>query len=110
MEKPGRDIRAFVVGKEVICAIYRSSKHWITNTARGGQASNCPITEELRSICLKASNAVGGGILAIDLFETKSGLVINEINHTMEFRNSIATTGVNIPEKIINYLEMKHNV
>ncbi len=35
--KPGRDIRAFVVGDETICAIYRTSEHWITNTARGGR-------------------------------------------------------------------------
>ena len=49
-------------------------------------------------------DAVGGGLLALDLFETENGLTINEINHTMEFRNSITTTGVNIPEKMINYV------
>ena len=32
-------------------------------------------------------------------------LMINEINHTMEFRNSIDTTGVDIPAKIIDYVE-----
>src|SRR6187549_1360352 len=42
VEKRGRDIRAFVIGGETICAIYRSSEHWITNTARGGLANNCP--------------------------------------------------------------------
>ena len=109
IDKPGRDIRAFVVGGKTICAIYRESKHWITNTARGGSASNCPITPEIDDICKKAAECVGGGIVAIDLFESDKGYVVNEINHTMEFRNSIKTTGVNIPEIMIKYLEKMVN-
>ncbi len=102
--KPERDIRAFVVGDETICAIYRSSEHWITNTARGGQASNCPVTPELNDICVRAAKAVGGGVVAIDVFEDKHrGLLINEVNYTMEFRNSIDTTGVNIPGRVVDY-------
>lgn len=102
--KRGRDIRAFVVGDETICAIYRASEHWITNTARGGQASNCPVTPEIADVCQRAARAVGGGVLAIDLFEdSDQGLLINEVNATMEFRNSIDTTGVNIPGRIVDY-------
>lgn len=104
INKPGRDIRAFVVGDECICAIYRSSENWITNTARGGIATNCPVTDEIAELCKRAAQAVGGGLLALDLFETENGYTINEINHTMEFRNSIATTGVNIPQKMTEYV------
>ena len=104
INKPGRDIRAFVIGNECICAIYRSSENWITNTARGGVATNCPVTDEIAELCQRAARAVGGGLLALDLFETDNGLTINEINHTMEFRNSITTTGVNIPEKMVDYV------
>jgi [lysine-biosynthesis-protein LysW]---L-2-aminoadipate ligase len=104
IDKPGRDIRAFVVGDEAICAIYRSSENWITNTARGGVATNCPVTDEIAELCKRAAQAVGGGLLALDLFETENGLTINEINHTMEFRNSITTTGVNIPQKMVEYV------
>lgn len=104
INKPGRDIRAFVMGHECICAIYRSSENWITNTARGGIATNCPVTDELAELCVRAAQAVGGGLLALDLFETENGFSINEINHTMEFRNSITTTGVNIPQKMIEYV------
>ena len=57
--KPGRDIRAFVVGDETICAIYRYSQHWITNTARGGKAENCPVTPDLGELCVNAAKAVG---------------------------------------------------
>ena len=102
--KPGRDIRSFVVGDECICAIYRYSGHWITNTARGGRAENCPVTDEVAAISLAAARAVGGGVLAIDLLESDRGLLVNEVNHTMEFRNSIDTTGVNIPGKIVDYV------
>jgi len=104
IDKPGRDIRAFVVGDETICAIYRSSENWITNTARGGIATNCPVTAEIADLCGRAARAVGTGLLALDLFETENGLTINEINHTMEFRNSITTTGVNIPQKMVDYV------
>lgn len=104
IKKPERDIRAFVVGDEVIGAIYRSSPHWITNTARGGVASNCPLTDEISEICLKAAEAVGGGVVAIDLLEDKGKLLVNEVNYTMEFKNSIAPTGVNIPGKVVDYV------
>jgi [lysine-biosynthesis-protein LysW]--L-2-aminoadipate ligase len=104
VEKRGRDIRAFVVGNETICAIYRQSPHWITNTARGGKASNCPVNEELNRLCVSAARAVGGGVVAVDVFEHEErGYLVNEVNHTMEFRNSIAPTGVDIPGRIIEY-------
>jgi [lysine-biosynthesis-protein LysW]--L-2-aminoadipate ligase len=104
VDKPGRDIRAFVVGEEPIAAIYRTSENWITNTARGGIATNCPLTPELSDICRRTAQAIGGGLLAIDVFETESGLSVNEVNHTMEFRNSITTTGVNIPALMVDYV------
>ena len=103
--KPQRDIRAFVVGERTICAIYRTSEHWVTNTARGAVASNCPVTPELDSLCMRAAQAVGGGILAIDVLEDeRRGLLVNEINATMEFRNSIAPTGVDIPNAMLDYV------
>lgn len=105
IDKPGRDIRSFVVGDECICAIYRSSDHWITNTARGGHASNCPLTPELVDLSVRAAQAVGGGMVSIDLLETPDGqLLVNEVNYTMEFRNSIDVTGVDIPARMIDYV------
>ena len=105
IRKPQRDIRAFVVGERTICAIYRSSEHWVTNTARGAVTSNCPVTPELNALCLRAAQTVGGGILAVDVFEdAERGLLVNEINATMEFRNSIAPTGVDIPAEMLEYV------
>lgn len=104
VEKKGKDIRSFVVGDKCIAAIYRTSPHWITNTARGGVATNCTVTDELNDISVGAAKAVGGGIVAIDVFETEQGLTVNEVNYTMEYKNSITTTGVNIPQKMVEYI------
>jgi [lysine-biosynthesis-protein LysW]--L-2-aminoadipate ligase len=104
IKKPGRDIRAFVVGDQTVCAIYRSSEHWITNTARSGAGSNCPVTPELNKICVDAAHAVGGGVLAVDVLEDPNrGFLINEVNHTMEFHTLAPVTGVDIPGIIVDY-------
>jgi [lysine-biosynthesis-protein LysW]--L-2-aminoadipate ligase len=111
IRKPGRDIRAFVIGTTCIGAIYRTSEHWITNTARGGKASHCPVTPEIADLCGRTALAVSGGeggVLAIDLLEDpERGLLVNEVNHTMEFRNSIDTTGVDIPRLVAEYVLAK---
>jgi len=105
VEKPDRDIRGFVVGDETIAAIYRKSEHWITNTARGAVAENCPVTPDIDRVCRAAAQAVGGGVVAIDLLEDRDGrLLVNEVNYTMEYRNSIHTTGVDIPGRIVEYV------
>ncbi|MCB0358628.1 MAG: lysine biosynthesis protein LysX [Bdellovibrionales bacterium] len=104
IETGGCDIRAFVIGNECVAAIYRNAPHWITNTHRGAKASNCEITPGLADICVKAAQAVEGDIVAIDVFETRDGYMVNEVNYTMEFRNSVTTTGVDIPGLIIDYV------
>ncbi len=105
VEKPGRDIRVFVVGGQAIAAIYRSSSHWVTNTARGAVAENCPLTAEISDMASRAVAAVGGGVVAVDLLESARGLLVNEVNHTMEFKNSVQTTGVDIPRAILLYAQ-----
>jgi len=105
IDKPGRDIRSFVVGGEVIAAIYRHAPHWITNTARGGEAVACPITPQIEHLSRAAAEAVGGGVVAIDILEAPDGrLLVSEVNHTPEFRNSIAPTGVDIAGRIVDYV------
>jgi [lysine-biosynthesis-protein LysW]--L-2-aminoadipate ligase len=104
IDKPGRDIRAFVVGDEVACAIYRESEHWVTNTARGARTRNCPVDATLRRLSLSAASAVGGGVLAIDLLEDRDRLLVSEVNATMEFKNSIDVTGVDIPGRVADHV------
>lgn len=105
IEKPGRDIRALVVDNRTVAAIYRKSDHWITNTARGGDGKICPITPELDDLCLRAAQAVGGGVFGVDLIEhPERGLLVNEINHSVEFHTAEPTSGVNIPQLLVEYL------
>jgi [lysine-biosynthesis-protein LysW]--L-2-aminoadipate ligase len=104
VRKPARDIRSFVIGEETICAIYRESDHWITNTARGGHARNCLVTPDIDRLSRAAARAVGGGVVAIDLLEQDDGLLVSEVNYTMEFRNSIETTGVDIPGRVVDHV------
>lgn len=61
------------------------------------------MTEEIAELSVRAAKAVGGGAVAIDLFESERGLLVNEVNHTMEFKNSVHTTGVDIPGEILRY-------
>jgi len=104
IDKPGRDIRAIVIGERVLTAMYRKSAHWITNTARGGEGELCPITPEIESICLGAAQAMGGGVLAIDLIEhSERGYLINEVNHTMEFHTMQPLSGIDVAGEIVEY-------
>jgi [lysine-biosynthesis-protein LysW]---L-2-aminoadipate ligase len=102
--KRGGDIRAFVVGDQVIGASYRSSPHWISNVARGATTSPCPVTSEMEDIALRSAGAVGGEILGVDLVETDDGLRVIEINTGAEFKGLVEATGVDVPAAIIDYL------
>jgi len=111
IEKPDRDIRAIVIGDErcgaisAITAMYRKSPHWITNTARGAEGELCPLNPELEEICVKAGQAVGGGVLAVDVIEhPQRGYLVNEINHTMEFHTVQPLSGIDIGDKIVEYV------
>ena len=105
IEKPGRDIRAFVIGDRTVTAIYRKSPHWITNTARGGEGELCQLTAELEEVCSGAAQAVGGGVLAVDVIEhPERGYLVNEINHTMEFHTTQPVTGVDIADLMVEYV------
>ncbi len=105
IEKPGRDIRVVVIGDRVLTAMYRKSEHWITNTARGGEGELCPVTLEIEDLSLRAAQSVGGGVLAVDLVEhPERGLIVNEINHTMEFHTMQPLSGIDIAGEIVNYV------
>jgi [lysine-biosynthesis-protein LysW]---L-2-aminoadipate ligase len=106
VRRPPRDLRCIVVGDKVIAAIYRYSaqNEWRTNVARGGKAEAAPITKELEDVALSAAKAVGGGILGIDLMEDeKRGLLVHEVNNTVEFRGASNVCEADIAGTIIDY-------
>jgi [lysine-biosynthesis-protein LysW]--L-2-aminoadipate ligase len=105
VKRPPRDIRILVIGDQSIAASYRYSPmdDWRTNVARGGKSEQCEVTAELEDIAVKAANAVGGGVLAVDCMESPKGILVHEVNSTVEFRGLYSTTKVDIPREIINY-------
>jgi [lysine-biosynthesis-protein LysW]--L-2-aminoadipate ligase len=105
VKRPERDIRCYVIGDQVVAAIYRyaPSGDWRTNTALGGQAAKCPVTPELEELSVRAAEAMGGGAFGVDLMETQEGLMVHEVNHTTEFKNTVRVTGVNIPKLLLDY-------
>jgi [lysine-biosynthesis-protein LysW]--L-2-aminoadipate ligase len=105
VDKPGRDIRAYVFGGEVVGAIYKYSPHWRTNTARGGRPEVCPITEDLEKLLVATASAIGDGVLAVDLLEAPGGEVyVNEVNHTPEFHGAIDVLGTGMVGRYVDYV------
>jgi [lysine-biosynthesis-protein LysW]--L-2-aminoadipate ligase len=100
----GRDVRTFVIDGRCVAGTTRTSEHWRTNTALGAEARGIDVDDELARVSEAAAAAVGGGVIAVDLFETADGYVVNEVNGTMEFRNSVRTTGVDIPGLVADYV------
>ena len=105
IDRPPRDIRVITVGDKAISAMYReSSGGFKTNIALGADPELCEITKEIEDLCEKTSKAVGGGILGIDLMEDKErGLVVHEVNNTVEFKGLVKVSKKNIPKEMIDY-------
>jgi len=107
VKRPPRDIRAIVVGDAVVAAIYRYSSEgdWKTNMALGGRAQQCPVSNQLENICVKAAKSMDGKIVGVDLMESEEeGLMVHEVNNTTEFKNTVKVTGVDVPGLMIDYL------
>ncbi|KAG2472170.1 MAG: Alpha-aminoadipate--LysW ligase LysX [Nitrosopumilales archaeon] len=106
VKRPPRDIRAIMIGDEIVAAIYRYSGNgnWKTNMALGGRAEKCEITNEMEEICIKAKNAVHGQIVGVDLMESEDrGLLVHEVNNTTEFKNTVRVCEVDIPSLMLEY-------
>jgi [lysine-biosynthesis-protein LysW]--L-2-aminoadipate ligase len=105
INRPPRDIRVITIGDEPIAAMYRkSSGGFKTNIALGADPELCEITKEIEDVATKASKAMGGGILGIDIMEDeKRGLVVHEVNNTVEFKGLARVSLRNIPKEMIEY-------
>ena len=107
IDRPPRDIRCIVIGDQAVTAIYRysSQSEWRTNVALGGKVELAPMTKEMEELALRAAEAVGGGILGVDMMEDKNhGLVVHEVNNTVEFRGAASVSKADIANKMIEYV------
>ena len=105
IKRPPRDIRVITVGDQAIAGMYRKSDGGFkTNIALGAEPELCEITKEIEDVCAKASQAVGGGILGVDLMEDEEkGLVVHEVNNTVEFKGLAKVAKKNIPKEMIEF-------
>ncbi|MGB9728313.1 MAG: lysine biosynthesis protein LysX [Thermoprotei archaeon] len=105
VKRPPRDIRSIVVGDEIIAITYRyqPENDWRTNVARGGIVDKAYLSDDEHEIILRAAKTVGGGILGIDAMESDRGILIHEINGTVEFRGAASVWGNIIPRSIAEY-------
>ena len=107
VEKPGRDIRVLATDGEPVAAMVRSSDHWLTNAAKGATTELIEVDDEMRDLVERASDAVGGGLLGVDLMETGEEYTVHEVNHTVEFKALDSVTEVDVPAAVVDWLEAK---
>jgi [lysine-biosynthesis-protein LysW]--L-2-aminoadipate ligase len=109
VDKPGRDVRVVAVDGEPIAAMTRSADHWLTNAAQGAEATAFAVDDRVRELTAAASDAVGGGLLGIDLMEVGGAgsgeYVVHEVNHTVEFKALNDTVGADVPAAVVDWLE-----
>ncbi|WP_049928824.1 lysine biosynthesis protein LysX [Halopiger goleimassiliensis] len=107
VEKPGRDIRVVAIDGDPIAGMVRSSDHWITNAAKGAETEPFEIDDEARDLVRKASDAVGGGLLGVDLMETGDSYTVHEVNHTVEFKALDGAVETDVAATVVDWLEEK---
>ncbi|QZY00683.1 lysine biosynthesis protein LysX [Halobaculum rubrum] len=126
VDKPGRDIRVLACDGEPVAAMTRTSEHWLTNAAKGGETDTFDLDDEATELVRKASDAVGGGLLGVDLMETgearsasessgersdprdgESRYTVHEVNHTVEFKALNEASEVDVPAAVVDWLELK---
>ncbi len=103
VEKPGRDIRVFVVGERVVAAMYRVSRNWKTNVAQGAKGEPAKLDPELEELAIKAVKALKLDYAGIDIGESRDGPVVFEVNSSPMWAELKRVTGVNIPGEIVDY-------
>jgi RimK family alpha-L-glutamate ligase len=105
-----RDIRALVIGDQVIAAMYRVAENngWKTNVSLGATPELCTLNEKLKKICVKAAQVVGCEIAGIDIMipddEQDTDYYLLEVNACPAWEGLQKTTTLNIAEAIVDYI------
>lgn len=108
-DNPGKDIRVFVIGGNVIGAVLRQSKtSFKANYTLGGTVAPYELKQSELELVRKISSAIGGDFIGIDfLVNMKNDLVFNEIEDVVGCRSLYATSNVNAAELYMKYIKNK---
>jgi ribosomal protein S6--L-glutamate ligase len=107
-ESAGTDIRAFIVGSQVVASMKRESTtdDFRSNLHQGAEGKSIKLTDEEEKVAIKAARAMGLSIGGVDLMRSNRGPLVLEVNASPGFGIE-KVTGRNVAEKIIDYVE--HN-
>ena len=107
-ESGGADIRAFVIGDRVVGAMKRQGGpgEFRSNLHRGGTAEALRITPEEETTAVRACRALGLNVAGVDMLRSSRGPVLIEVNSTPGLEGIEQSTGLDIAEQIIAFLEM----
>jgi ribosomal protein S6--L-glutamate ligase len=103
LRNPGRDIRVFVVGGQVVGSAYKYGVEgeWKTNVARGGRMVDEPVPCEILEMGVQATTALGLDYAGVDIIESEHGPVILEVNGAPGWQALKEATGIDVAEKIV---------
>ena len=104
-ESAGRDVRVNVVGGRVVSAMERYNEgDFRSNITNGGKMKSIVITDEIADIAIRATEAIGLDFAGVDVLFGKDGPIVCEVNSNPHFKSSLECTGVDMSEKIIDYI------
>jgi ribosomal protein S6--L-glutamate ligase len=104
-ESKGKDIRAFVVGNEVVASMRRTAKlgEFRSNIHRGGIGERVELAEPYKRAALRATHLLGLRMAGVDLLESENGPLVMEVNSSPGLRGIEEATGVDVAGAIIRY-------
>lgn len=104
-ESCGRDVRVNVVGGKVVSAMERyNDSDFRSNISNGGRMKNAILTPETEAVAIRAAELIGLDFAGVDVLFGKSGPIICEVNSNPHFKSSLEATGVDMSEKIMDYV------
>ena len=106
-ESGGTDIRAFVVGDEVVASMKRIAPEgeFRSNVHRGGTMEKVQLTSEEENMAVNASRILGLSIAGVDLMRSNRGPLILEVNSSPGLQGIESCSEVDVAEKIILHIQ-----
>ena len=111
-ESKGEDIRAIVVGDDVVASMKRKAKpgEFRSNVHLGGSVENYILTEQEKDSAIKAAKVLGLSVAGVDLIQSNRGPLVLEVNSSPGLEGIEKASGIDVADKIIEYLETQHKV